>query len=54
MDLSSADLITSGDQEAFSSTQDYHPVFSPVLDPIDQRVDKDHVDAAKDIRVDDV
>jgi phage gp36-like protein len=46
--------VTSGDQEAFSSTQDYHPIFSPVLDPIDQAVDKDQVDADKSDRTGDL
>lgn len=38
--------VTTGDQEAWSSTQSYHPVFNPVLDAEDQRVDKDQVDQA--------
>ncbi len=54
MNLSSQTLVTSGDQEAFSTTQNFHPVFSPVLDPIDQRVDKDQVDSDKDDRIGDL
>lgn len=50
MDLSSQTLVTTGDQEAWSSTQAYHPIFDPTLDPIDQAVDKDQIDAAKDER----
>ena len=50
MDLSSQTIVTTGDQEAWSSTMDYHPVFNPVLDAPDQAVDKDQVDAAKDDR----
>lgn len=53
MDLSSQTIVTTGDQEAWSSTQAYHPVFNPVLDPIDQAVDSDQVDAAQDARSDD-
>ena len=44
---SSQTLITSGDQEAYSSTSSYHPTFSPVLDPLDQQVDDAWVDADK-------
>jgi len=54
MDLSSQTVITSGDQEAWSSTMDYHPVFSPVLNPLDQTVDKDQVDADKSDRSGDI
>ena len=54
MDLTSQTVVTTGDQDAWSSTEDYHPVFSPVLDPIDQTVDKDQVDAAKDLRSGDI
>ena len=50
MDLTSQTIVTTGDQEAWSSTQTYHPVFSPVLDPLDQAVDKDQVDSDKDDR----
>jgi len=53
MDVQSATLVSTGDQEAWSSTQNYHPVFNPVLDPVDQKVDKDQVDAAKDDRTGD-
>ncbi len=35
---------TGGDLEAWSTTQDYHPVFSPVIDPVDQRVDTDRIE----------
>ena len=40
---SGAVAVTSGDQEVWSTTQAYHPTFSPVLDPLDQRVDRDRV-----------
>jgi phage gp36-like protein len=42
--------VQSGDQEAWSSTQTFHPIFSPVLNPVDQAVDKDQIDQAKDDR----
>lgn len=42
-----------GNQEAWASNQDYHPVFSPVLDPLDQKVDQDFVQNERDIRSDD-
>jgi phage gp36-like protein len=45
--------VTSGDSEAWSTTGSYHPVFSPVLDPLDQSVDVDYVDAEKNVRADD-
>ena len=54
MDLSSQTIVTTGDQEAWSSTQDYHPFFNPSLDAIDQAIDKDQTDAAKSDRVGDV
>lgn len=44
---------SSADEFVWSTTQDYHPTFSPVLDDIDQRVDEDWVDFDKDQRVDD-
>jgi len=34
--------VSSGDQEVWSTTQDWHPTFSSVLDPTEQRVDRDH------------
>lgn len=42
--------IKSGDSEAWSSTGSYHPVFSPVLDPIDQAADQEYIDAENDDR----
>lgn len=53
IDVVSATVIDEGDQEAWSSTEEYHPVFNPVLDAVDQTVDKDQVDAAKDVRAND-
>jgi len=43
-------IVTTGDSEAWSATGSYHPVFSPVLDPLDQAVDVDYVTSEKDIR----
>src|SRR5262245_50425906 len=34
-----------GENFAWSTTQDYHPVFSPVLDDIDQAPDQQRIDA---------
>lgn len=54
MDLTSQTVLTdAGDEEAWSSTQDFHPVVSPVLDPIDQAVDVDQVNADRDARLSD-
>lgn len=50
---SSASLITTGDQEAWSANQDFHSTFSPVLDELEQRVDDDWVQFDIDERVDD-
>lgn len=50
MSVVSATIITSGDQEAWSTTQDYHPVFAPTLDPLDQAADSDRTDADRDLR----
>ncbi len=47
-------VVTSGDWEAFSSTASYHPVFSSVLDPIDQRADHNQVDADRAERISDI
>lgn len=54
MNVLSATLVGTGDQEAWSSTDTYHPVFNPVLDPADQTVDKEQVDAAKSLRTGDL
>jgi len=45
--------ITSGDNEAWSAVGSYHPVFSPVLDPLDQAVDRDYTIAERDARAGD-
>lgn len=41
---------TGGEEFAWSTTQDYHPTFSPVLNELDQKVDADYVDAEKTAR----
>lgn len=46
-------LITSGNQEAWSPTTGTHPVFSPVLDELDQRADVDYINSELDDREDD-
>lgn len=50
---SSAVLLSTGDQEAWSPNEDFHSIFSPVLDELEQRADTDWVDDAIDRRVDD-
>lgn len=45
--------ITSGDSEAWSTVGSYHPVFSPVLPELDQAVDRDYINAERDVRVGD-
>ena len=52
--VTSATPVSAGDQEAWSTTDGYHPVFSPVLDPMDQTVDDDRVDADNTTRVGDI
>lgn len=47
---SSQTANNSGDEFAWSTTMDYHPTFSPVLDELDQAVDSDWVTADKDER----
>lgn len=47
---SSQSIVTDGNQEAWTGNQNYHPVFSTVLDPLDQSVDQDHVDAERNVR----
>lgn len=50
---SSVTVAAGGDDEAFSTTEDFHPVFSPVLGELDQSVDIDRVNEEIDIRSDD-
>jgi hypothetical protein len=46
--------VTTGDNEAWSSTASYHPVFSPVLKDIEQSEDRDFVDYERDARSSDI
>lgn len=50
----STSIVTSGDNFAFSTTQSYHPIFSPVLDELNQAADQDYIDAEKDARAGDL
>lgn len=43
-------VINGGDQEAWSSTGSFTPVFSPVLHELDQRADPDWIDFDRDLR----
>lgn len=47
------EIATDGDNEAWSANQDFHSIFSPVLDELEQRVDDDWVQSAIDERIDD-
>lgn len=53
MNLPGATEISTGDNFAYSTGQGYHPVFSPVLDDIDQAADHDLIEAERDARADD-
>jgi len=53
MVISSASILTTGDQEVWSSGQGYHGIFSPVINMEDQRVDEDRADYEKGQRTDD-
>lgn len=54
MIINSATAVTTGDNEAWSTTEGYHSVFSPVINPDEQTVDKDRVDADLSERVGDI
>lgn len=47
---SSTSIVSTGDNFAWSSTQSYHSIFSPVLEPLDQAVDGDWVTNDKNER----
>lgn len=51
--LPGATEVETGDNYAFSTGQGYHPVFSPVLDELEQTADADLVQAERDERFDD-
>lgn len=50
---SSVTIVSTGDNEAWSPDQDFHPTFSPVLPDIEQKQDADRRNAERDLRVDD-
>lgn len=43
--------VTTGDNFAWSTNIDYHSIFSPVLDELDQAADKDQIYADQNERV---
>ena len=47
----STSIVTTGDNFAWSTNLDYHSIFSPVLDELDQAADRDQILADKDERV---
>lgn len=51
---SNQQISSGGNQEAWANNSDYHPVFSPVLDPLDQHADADFITNEKDIRSSDI
>ena len=51
--LAGATEVETGDNYAFSTNRGYHPTFSPVLDELEQSVDRDLVEAERDERYDD-
>ena len=53
MVLTSGTINTGQDQEVWSTTQGYHPIFAPTLDELDQQEDKDRTLADKDTRLGD-
>ncbi len=56
LDLSSDAVpvtVNTGDEFVWSSTEEYHTSFSPVLDPLDQSIDSDRIDSDNDDRSDD-
>lgn len=49
----STSIVTTGDNFAWSTTINYHNIFSPVLDELDQAADRTQIEDDKDERVDD-
>lgn len=41
----STTLVSTGDSFAWSSTQSFHAIFSPILGELDQAADQDYIDA---------
>ena len=50
----SVSLVSTGDQFAFSTTQGFHAVFSPILGELNQSVDQDYIESEKADRVGDL
>jgi phage gp36-like protein len=50
---SSVALATTGDNEVWSNNEEYHSIFSPVLDELEQKPDVDWINAAIDERAND-
>jgi phage gp36-like protein len=50
---SSVSVLTGGDQEVWSSNEDFHSIFHPVLDEVEQAADIDWINEAIDERTDD-
>lgn len=46
--------VTSGDNYAWSTTENYHPIFSPVLGELNQTADQTYIDAELGARADDL
>lgn len=47
---SSVSLLGTGDQEVWSNNEEYHSIFSPVLDELEQAADIDWIEDARDKR----
>jgi phage gp36-like protein len=47
------EIAAAGDNEAWSANQDFHSIFHPVLDELDQAADADWIEDAKDVRIND-
>ncbi len=50
----SVTTVSTGDQEVWSSNQEFHSTFSPVLNELDQAADRDWIEDERDDRVDDL
>lgn len=51
---SSAAVVTAGDNEVWANNEEFHSIFSPVLDELDQKADIDWINEANDQRANDV
>lgn len=51
---SSTQIVSSGDNFAFSTTQNYHSIFSPILGELDQAADQEYINAERDDRSSDL